>query len=172
MARSLRKVLAATVVATYMAGPPYSAQTAEAPFGLVWFQKQETLPHPSSMENDGNIVVLTYEGSSLPSFMKDAASVIMKVCQRQGLQQVRWFSRTFSLSGGAEKFFDIYEEGVKLYGQADEGDVDQGKVAWSRERIGMRLYKDGQEGFRIVMITDGPQFEQCVAEHNQITGRE
>jgi hypothetical protein len=79
-------------------------------------------------------------------------------------------SRIFSLSAGINKFFTIYAEGVKRYGQADEGNVDRGTAGWSGEGIGTLIERAEQERYRVVMISDGPQFARCKAENQQITG--
>jgi len=106
------------------------------------------LPPPSFVRPDGNVVVI----------------VLLFVCELYGLQQVRWVSRAFSREKAIKRFLDIYDEGVKQPGNADKGDLDRGTAAWSRERIGMRLDGDQRGGYRVVMISDGPEFDRCKAE--------
>ena len=45
-------------------------------------------------------------------------------------------------------------------------------AGWSREGIGMLMERAEQEGYRVVMISDGPQFAECKSEYKQITGHE
>lgn len=148
------------------------AGAAEAPFGFKWSQSAESLPRPSSAIAEANMVVIFYDGSVLPTKMKDTGGVILKVCKNLGLQQVRWVSRSFFfLDLAKEKFIAIYEEGVRRYGEANEGDLDKGTAAWSGEHIGMRLDRDSQGGYRVLMISDGPRFAECEAEYKRITGQ-
>jgi hypothetical protein len=121
---------------------------------------------------DANIIELIYEGAALPPPAKDAQTIALKVCDRYGLQQVRWVSRAFSLAEATRKFVTIYAEGVRRHGESDEGDVNHGTAGWSREGIGMLIERVEQEGYRVVMISDGPQFAQCKSEYQQITGHE
>ena len=106
----------------------------------------------------------------LPAHMNDTETVTLKVCDRSGLQQVTWASRSFGLADAAKKFWDIYTEGAQQHGEADRGDLDRGTAGWSKEGIGMRLERHPQEGYRVIMISDGPLLKQCLAEHQQITG--
>jgi len=101
---------------------------ADAPWGFAWSQQRDSLPPPSFVRPDGN-VKLIYEGPSLPAQMPDTEIVLLFVCELYGLQQVRWVSRAFSRQTAIEKFLDIYDEGVKRHGNADEGDVDRGTAA-------------------------------------------
>ena len=160
------------MIVAHAGGIPYLVEAAEAPFGFAWSQNRESLPRSSSIVADANIIELVYEGSTLLPPMKDTQIVTLKVCDRYGLQQVRWVSRIFSLSEGTKKFWTIYEEGVKRYGEADEGNVDHGTAVWSAERIGMLMERAEQEGYRVSMISDGPQFARCKAEYQQITGHQ
>ena len=166
------KCAAIAMIVAHAGGVPYLVEAAEAPFGFAWSQKRESLPRSSSMVADANIIELIYEGSTLPPPMKDTQIVTLKVCDRYGLQQVRWVSRIFSLSEGTTKFLTIYAEGVKRYGEADEGNVDHGTAGWSGEGIGMLMERAEQEGYRVIMISDGPQFARCKAEYQQITGHQ
>jgi hypothetical protein len=128
---------AIAMIVAHAGGIPYFVEAAEAPFGFAWSQNRESLPRSSSMVADANIIELVYENSTLPPPMKDTQIIALKVCDHYGLQQVRWASRIFSLSEVTKKFLTIYAEGVKRYGEADEGNVDHGTAAWSAERIGM-----------------------------------
>ncbi len=163
---------AAIIFATHAAGMLCIVEAAEAPFGLVWSQKRESLPRPSSAVADANIIELIYEGSALPPPAKDAQTIALKVCDGHGLQQVRWVSRAFSLAEATKRFFTIYAEGVRRHGESDEGNASNGTAGWSREGIGMLLERAEQEGYRVVMISDGPQFARCKSEYEQITGHE
>jgi hypothetical protein len=168
---STQGVIIITVIANIGCGQ-HLAKSAEAPFGFAWSQNQAQLPPPSSTTVDANIIALEYEGTALPSQMTDTAAVILKVCEHHGLQQVRWVSRDYNFDAGVDKFLEIYEEGVKRYGEPNEGNKRQARVAWSGERIGMRMYRDEQSRYRILQILDGPLFEQCEAEHREITGHQ
>jgi hypothetical protein len=162
-------MLSAAIIAhsATVAGP---AAAADAPFGFAWSARPDSLPRPSSLVADANILVLIYEGATVPPAMKDTQIVTLSVCGRLGLQQVRWVSRILSLSTGIKKFVDIYEAGVARYGEADHADLDKGTAAWSTQHIGMRLVRAGEDGFHIVMISDGPQFEQCQNEQRRLIG--
>jgi len=160
------------ILAAHAAGMPFCAEAAEAPFGLIWSQKRESLPQPSSAIADANIIELIYEGAALPSPAKDAQTIALKVCDGYGLQQVRWVSRRFSLAEATKKFFIAYAEGVRRHGESDEGNVSNGTAGWSREGIGMLMERADQEGYRVVMISDGPQFARCKSEYQRITGHE
>ena len=81
-------------------------------------------------------------------------------------------SRAFSLAEAIKNFFTIYAEGVRRHGEPDEGNADHRTAGWSREGIGMLMERAEQEGYRIVMISDGPQFARCKSEYQQITGHE
>jgi hypothetical protein len=166
------KCAAMAIFATHATGMLCVVEAADAPFGLVWSQKRESLPRPSSAVADANIIELLYEGSSLPPPAKDAQTIALKVCDGYGLQQVRWVSRAFSLAEAIKKFFTIYAEGVRRHGESDEGNVSNGTAGWSREGIGMLLERAEQEGYRVVMVSDGPQFVRCKSEYQQITGHE
>src|SRR6266545_3378816 len=96
--KSAWKCVAVATVVAIAAGVQDFAEAADAPFGFVWSQKRESLPRPSSAQVDANITVLLYEGATLPPLMKDTATVSLKLCERYGLQQVRWASRLFGLS--------------------------------------------------------------------------
>ena len=151
-----RKCAAIVILAAYAAGMPCFIEAAEAPFGLVWSQKRESLPRSSSAITDANITELIYEGLALPPPAKDAQTIALKVCHRYGLQQVRWVSRPFSLAEATKKLFSAYVEGVRRHGEPDEGNVSNGTVGWTQEGIGMLIERAEQEGFRLVMISDGP----------------
>jgi len=169
MKRAFACLLSAAIVAhaAAFAGP---AAAAEAPFGFAWSARPDSLPRASSMVADANFLVLVYEGATVPPAMKDTQAVALSVCGRHGLQQVRWVSRIFSLSAGIKKFVDIYEAGVERYGEADQADLDKGVAAWSAQHVGMRLDRVGEAGFHIVMISDGPQFDECQDEHRRMIG--
>jgi hypothetical protein len=62
---------------------------------------------PLPQSPDANISELIYEGSTLPPPMKDTQIVALKVCDRYGLQQVRWESRIFTLCAAVDKFWTI-----------------------------------------------------------------
>jgi hypothetical protein len=166
------KFAAIAILAAHAAGVPCLVKAAEAPFGLVWSQKRETLPRPSSAVADANIIELIYEGAALPPPAKDAQTIGLKVCDGYGLQQVRWVSRPFTLAEATKKFFAAYAEGVRRHGESDEGNVSDGTAGWSREGIGVLIERAEQEGYRPVMISDGPQFARSKSEYQQITGHE
>ena len=144
------------------------AGAVEAPFGFFWSQDRDTLPDPSSVLADENMSVLVYQDTGLPPGMRDTDSVSLIVCENFGLQQVRWVSRIFSLSAGVKRFITIYEAGVARYGEADQGNLDNGVAAWTAHHVGMRLDRAGKDGFRIVMVADGPQLAQCQVEHGRV----
>jgi hypothetical protein len=148
------------------------ARAADAPWGFAWSQKRESLPQPSSVRPDANITGLIYQGPTIPPQMKDTEVVVLSICEHYGLQQVRWVSRLFGRSAAIDKFLNIYAEGAQRHGEADEGDLNRGTVGWSREGIGMRIDREEQGGYRVIMISDGPEFQQCRAEHRQISGEQ
>jgi hypothetical protein len=167
-----RKVaLLSIIVATAAADPPF-AKAADAPFGFAWFQEREALPRPSSELSDANITELTYERSRLPPPMTDTEIVALKVCKKYGLQQVRWVSRIFDRIAAINKFLVLLREGTNRYGAADEGNPSNGTAGWSGEGIGLAIDHADQDNYRVLMISDGPQFERCQAEYRQITGHQ
>jgi hypothetical protein len=166
--RQCSLVAAVAVITAYLTPP---AHAAEAPFGFAWTQSRDSLPRPSSTVADANIAVLVYEGAALPTAMKDTELVALRIYRRQGLQQVRWVSRIFSLSAGINKFLDIYEEGARRHGEADVKSLDQGIASWASEQIAMRLERAEEDGYRIVMVTDGPKLQQCQDEYQHIINR-
>jgi hypothetical protein len=50
-----------------------------------WSQKRESLPRPSSMVANADIIELFYEASALPAPMKDTQIVKTKICDRYGV---------------------------------------------------------------------------------------
>ena len=110
-------------------------------------------------------MVLIYDGPRLPPQLKDTGLVILSVCDQYGLQHVTWVSRKLSRAAVVLKFLQIYEEGAKRHGEADEGDLNRGTAEWSRERIAMRIDNGEQDGYRVTMISDGPGFHRCEAGH-------
>jgi hypothetical protein len=163
--------LLAIIVAT-AAADPHFAKAADAPFGFAWFQERESLPGPSSELLDANITELTYERSRLPPPMTDTEIVALKVCEKYGLQQVRWVSRTFSRTAAINKFLELLTEGTKRYGAVDEGNPNNGTAGWSGQGIGLLIEHADHDNYRVLMISDGPQFERCQAEYRQITGHQ
>jgi hypothetical protein len=107
---------------------------------------------------------MIYGGSQLPQQFKETNQVILSVCDHQGMQQVRWISLLFSQTAAIAKFSEIYAEGVRRHGAADDGDLDRGIAGWSHELIGMRILPDGP-GYRVIMVSEGPEYQSCKAEH-------
>jgi hypothetical protein len=145
----------AAVLATQ--SPRGSAQ--DAPFGFHWGDR--SLPKPSEMLQEKNITALLYRRDMIPEQIRDAEEVILKVCDKEGLQQVIWVSRLLSGEEARRKFAVIYAEGAHRYGEADDGDPAAGTASWSSARVTM-FAKLADPGFyHIVMIMDGPAFHSC-----------
>jgi hypothetical protein len=107
---------------------------------------------------------MIYGRSQLPPQFKETNQVILSICDHQGLQQVRWISLLFSHTAAIAKFSQIYAEGMRRHGAADDGDLDRGIAGWSHERVGMRILPDGP-GYRVIMVSEGPEYQSCKAEH-------
>jgi len=143
---------------------------ADAPFGFSWSQGADAMPKPSSTANDSNYTVLTYQGAQLPKSATQTEVVTAKVCDGVGLQQVRWYSHPYALSLAINAFLDVYQQGVQRYGEAQQADLEHGAANWTAERIRMRTERD-DDSYRILVISDGPQFAACRAQHRKLTGR-
>jgi hypothetical protein len=148
-----------------------AAQAADAPFGFTWSQSKESLPDPSSVLVDANITRLTYLDSKLPPQNAEADAVILRLCDGHGLQQVRWLGRAYPLSDATSMFLDLYEKITQQNSPADQYDPEHAMAAWSGRQSRMRLEGDEERNYRVVIITDGPQYADCRAEHAKITAR-
>jgi hypothetical protein len=169
----IRQTAMVAVVVLQLSGLSNFAHAADAPYGFKWSQEAEALPKPSASNADTNIKELTYRDSRLPAQSTDTETVIVEVCDGFGLQQVRSISHSFTLSAAVYEFLDIYEQSALQYGDADQADFDHGTAAWSAQHIDMRMVPDenDKDDYRILMVTDGPQFATCEAEHARIIGR-
>ena len=153
-------LLAATTFAVLATHSPYvSAQ--EAPFGFHWGDRSTSLPKPSEIVREKNITALLYKRDRVPENLRDTDEITLKVCDQEGLQQVIWLSELLSGQDARRKFALAYGEGARRYGEADEGDPANGTASWSSARVTMfaRLAEPGF--YRIIMIQDGPAFQDC-----------
>jgi hypothetical protein len=143
----------------------------DAPSGFAWSQSKDMLPDPSSVIVDGNITRLTYRDAKLPRQFADADSLVLRLCDGRGLQQVRWFGRAYPQSAAVDNFLDFYEQVTQRNGQADQYEPEHASAAWTALQSRMRLVGDEERNYRIVVIYDGPQYADCRAEHDRITAR-
>jgi hypothetical protein len=153
-------------------GIAYSSEAQDAPLSLAWSQTVQSLPEPSATSVDGNIKTLTYRGPRLPPQARQADIVILRVCDRLGLQQVKRFSRAYSLPQVIDAFLDLYEQARYRYGEADQADLEHGTANWSAQHVHMRLEGDENEDYRVLLIDDGPQLRQCLTEHGSAKAHE
>jgi hypothetical protein len=162
-----RGAIIATVLLRHLS-MAHSAGAEDGPFGFAWSQAAQSLPEPSATSIDGNIKILSYRGSRLPPRAPHAEIIILRVCDRLGLQQVRSFSGAYPLSQVSDAFLDMYERIIHRYGEADQADLVHGTANWNAQHIRMRLEGDENNDYRVLLINDGPQLRECLTEHARI----
>jgi hypothetical protein len=166
-----RWAIIAIVLLRYLA-MAHSAGAEDAPFGFTWSQTAQSLPEPSATSVDGNIETLTYRGPRLPPRAPHADIIVLRVCDRLGLQEVRSFSGAYPLAQVSEVFLDVYARIIHRYGEADQADLVHGTADWNAQHIRMRLEGDENDDYRVLLISDGPQLRQCLTEHERVKGNE
>jgi len=162
-------ILAVLLLASLGVAP--QAGAADAPFGFAWSEAASDLPKPSASDLDGNITELTYRPPHLPAPATETDTVIARVCDKLGLQQVEWESHAYAFAMAISAFLDVYQQGVQRYGEAQQADLTHGLAVWSTQRIRMQTERnDDDSQYRVVVTSDGPQFGACQAEHDKIVG--
>ena len=160
----LRRSLAVFIVAAGAALPAL-ALDGSAPFGFAW-GPLDKIPKPALALRDANVTVLFYRRDLLPAGeMPDTEVVSLDVCKKEGLQQISWASRAFSSSEAAAKFAQVVALGVQKYGEGKP--TLEGSVSWENGRIEVLSVLEPGGSHRILMVSRGPNFESCSAEHDQ-----
>jgi hypothetical protein len=158
-------LVAATFVAFLTMYSPF-ASAQEAPFGFHWGDRLASLPKATKILREKNITALLYKRENVPAVFPDTEEITLKVCDAEGLQQILWVSRLLSGEDARRQFASTYAEGVRRYGEAEEGDPGNGTASWSKARVTM-FAKLAEPGFyRIFMIQDGPAFQACAKTHD------
>ena len=158
----LLTLMVAVVLATYVS---YAA-AQEAPFGLHWGDRLESLPKPTELFRVKNIALLIYKRENLPESFVDIEEIALKVCDAEGLQQAESNSHLLSREDARRNFQSAYEEGVRRYGKADEGDPANGTASWNTARVTMIAKLDDLNFYRISMVHDGPRFTACAQTYD------
>ena len=150
-------------VAVGVAPSPLAAEAA--PFGFSW-GRLDKVPKPSLALKDANVTVLLYRRSKLPTGeMPDAEIVSLDVCKAEGLQQISWASRPLSAGEAIAKFAQIVAEGVRKYGESKP--TSEGALSWEDGRVAAISVAEPDGGHRILMVSRGPDFDSCAAEHDK-----
>ena len=131
-----------------------------APFGLNWGDHLEALPRASSRTKEKNITLLLFKMDRAAGY-RDTDEIVLKVCDKEGLQQSIWTGRPLSGEDARRNFASAYAEAVRRYGKPDQGDAASGTASWNSARVTMfaKLVEPGY--YRILMIMDGPAFKAC-----------
>lgn len=148
---------------------PAWALDATAPFGFAW-GPVDKVPKPSAAFRDVNVTVLVYRRDRLPiAEMADAEMVLLDVCRVEGLQQVSWVSKALSESEAIAKFAQVVAEGVRKYGESKP--TSEGALAWENGRTEAISVSEPSGNHRILMVSRGPNFYSCSAEHDAISNQ-
>src|SRR5215471_13218987 len=139
-----------------------------APFGFSW-GPVDKVPRPSLAMRDENITRLTYFRDRLPpNELRDTEEIVLEVCKNEGLQQIIWISRLLSETEERDRVQAILAEGMRRYGEPEIS--EQGVVNWSAGRTLLARGSDERGLYRIVMVSTGPGYDSCSAEHMSISG--
>lgn len=143
---------------------PARALAETAPFGFAW-GPLDKIPKPSLALKDANVTVLLYRRDRLPvQEMPDTEVVLLDVCKTEGLQQISWASKALSANEAIAKFAQIVAEGVNKYGESKP--TSEGALAWENGRIEAISVSEPDGNHRILMVSRGPDFGSCSAEHD------
>jgi hypothetical protein len=136
-----------------------------APFGLAW-GPLEKIPRPSLALKDVNVTVLLYRRDRLPSpELPDTEVILLDVCKKEGLQQISWASRPLSTDEAASKFMRVLAVGGQRYGESEP--TSGGALGWENGRIEALSVSELDGTHRILMVSRGPDFDACSAEHDR-----
>ena len=136
-----------------------------APFGLAWGPLGK-IPKPSLALEDVNVTVLLYRRERLPSEeIPDTEVILLDVCKKEGLQQISWASRSLSTDEAVSKFIRILAVGGERYGESKP--TSGGALGWENGRIEALSVSEPDGTHRILMVSRGPDFDACSAEHDR-----
>jgi len=136
-----------------------------APFGLAW-GPLDKIPKPSLALEDVNVTVLLYRRERLPSEeIPDTEVILLDVCKKEGLQQISWASRSLSTDEAVSKFIRILAVGGERYGESKP--TSGGALGWENGRIEALSVSEPDGTHRILMVSRGPDFDACSAEHDR-----
>src|SRR5215210_1579733 len=143
---------------------PALALDESAPFGFAW-GPVDKIPKPSFVLQDANVTILLYRGDRLlANEMPDTEVVLLDVCKKEGLQQISWASRALSAQEATAKFVQVVAIGVQKYGESKP--TPGGALAWDNGRIEVLSVSEEDGAHRILMVSRGPNFDTCSAEHD------
>lgn len=135
-----------------------------APFGFAW-GPLDKIPRPSLALKDANVTVLHYRPDRLQgSAMPDTEVVSLDVCSSEGLQQVSSATRPLSSNDAATKFAQVVAIGVRRYGESKP--TPDGGLTWQNGRVEVMSIAQPDGKHRILMVSRGPEFAACAAEHD------
>ena len=139
-----------------------------APFGFSW-GPVDKVPRSSLATREENITRLTYFRDRLPpNELRDTEEIVLEVCKNEGLQQISWISRLLSETEERDRVQAILAEGMRRYGEPEIS--EQGVVNWSAGRTLLARGSDERGLYRIVMVSTGPGYDSCSAEHMSVSG--
>src|SRR5712664_1416918 len=143
---------------------PALAFEQSAPFGFAW-GPLDKIPKPSLALKDANVTVLLYRRDRLQSNeMPDTEVILLDVCRKEGLQQISWVSRALSTNEATAKFVQVVTETVQKYGESKP--TPEGALAWENGHIEALSVSEPNGTHRILMVSRGPDFGACSAEHD------
>ena len=135
-----------------------------APFGFAW-GPLDKVPKPSLALKDANVTVLMYRRDRLPvDEMPDTELVLLDVCKKEGLQQISWVSKALSTDEAIAHFSQVVAQGVQKYGASKP--TAEGALAWENGRVEVVSVAEAQAKHRLLMVSRGPDFGACSAEHD------
>jgi hypothetical protein len=153
------------VVAAAAAVFAATAFDGSAPFGLAW-GPLEKIPRPSLALKDVNVTVLLYRRERLPSVeIADTEVILLDVCKKEGLQQISWASKPLSTDEAVSIFMRVLAVGGQRYGESKP--TSGGAVGWENGRIEALIVSELDGTRRILMVSRGPDFDACSAEHDR-----
>jgi hypothetical protein len=164
--RCLALTLSATMLVVAVVGAALAATDFDgsAPFGLAW-GPLDKIPRPSLALKDVNVTVLLYRRERLPSELPDTEVILLDVCKKEGLQQISWASRSLSTDEAVSKFIRVLAVGDQRYGESKP--TSGGALGWENGRIEALSVSEPDGTHRILMVSRGPDFDACSAEHDR-----
>ena len=164
--RWLALTLFVTMFVVAAAGAVFAATDFDgsAPFGLAWGPLNR-IPRPSLVLKDVNVTVLLYRRERLPSGLPDTEVILLDVCKKEGLQQISWASRSLSTDEAVSKFIRALALGGQRYGESKP--TSGGALGWKNGRIEALSVSELDGTHRILMVSRGPNFDACSAEHDR-----
>jgi len=111
------------------------------------------------------VTVLLYRRERLPSELTDTEVILLDVCKKEGLQQISWASRSLSTDEAVSKFIRILAVGGERYGENKP--TSGGALGWENGRIEALSVSETDGTHRILMVSRGPDFDDCAAEHDR-----